>query len=80
MNSILSENIKATENICEKYNVIELYAFGSVVNGRFNEQRDIDFMVLFKPMNSVVYADNYFEIADKFEELFCRRVDLITVK
>jgi uncharacterized protein len=80
MNRILTDNIKAIENICEKHNVKEMYAFGSVSTGRFTEQSDIDLLISFNPMNSIEYADNYFEIADKFEELFGRPVDLITDK
>jgi hypothetical protein len=31
-------------------------------------------------MDYGTYADNYFSVAEKFEEIFCRPVDLITDK
>ena len=55
-------------------------AFGSIVMGTFSEESDIDLLVSFTPMDYGDYADNYFILADKFEALFNRPVDLITEK
>jgi predicted nucleotidyltransferase len=62
------------------YNVKSLFAFGSVCTSKFNDESDIDLLITFKPMEYGDYADTYFEIAEKFENLFHRPVDLITEK
>jgi hypothetical protein len=60
--------------------VRSLFAFGSVCTDKFNDKSDIDLLVAFKPMDHVEYADAFFELADKFEKLFERQVDLVTEK
>ena len=62
------------------HNVKSLFAFGSICTDKFNDSSDIDLIVSFKPMGYGDYADNYFYLADKFEEIFQRPVDLITDK
>jgi len=80
MNAIISKNIDHIKAICIDYNVEELFVFGSVVTNQFNDESDIDLLIKFKPMEPADYADNYFEIADRFEEIFQRPIDLVTVK
>ncbi|MCK9421495.1 MAG: nucleotidyltransferase domain-containing protein [Bacteroidales bacterium] len=62
------------------YNVKSLFAFGSVCTDKFNDQSDIDLLIAFNSMDYGDYADTYLTLADKFEELFKRPVDLITDK
>jgi predicted nucleotidyltransferase len=66
--------------LCAKYHVRDLYAFGSVLDGSFNETSDIDFLVSFKAMGHDDYAECYLDLADEFENIFGRRVDLLTEK
>lgn len=80
MHQIIDKNIKEINKLCILYNVNSLYAFGSVCTNKFNDESDIDLLISFKPMSYGDYADNYFTIADKFEELFNRQVDLVTDK
>ena len=61
-------------------NVKSLFAFGSVCDDNFGDSSDIDLLISFDPMEYADYADNYFLIADEFEEIFHRPVDLITDK
>ena len=68
------------KSLCIVHNVKALFAFGSVVTDHFSDSSDIDLLISFKPMELGDYADNCFEIADKFEEIFNRSVDLITEK
>ncbi len=68
------------KTLCMLHNVSTLFAFGSVCTDRFNEKSDIDLLISFKPMDYGDYADTYFDLADKFENLFNRPVDLITDK
>jgi len=80
MNDIIDNNIDKIKDICKKHNINSLFAFGSVLNEKFNDKSDIDLLVSFKPLEFGEYADNYFETAESFEKIFNRRVDLITEK
>lgn len=67
--------------LCRKYNVKELYAFGSVLDeSKFTNESDVDLLVDFNEIELLKYADNYFEFADSLEELFKRKVDLLTIR
>ena len=68
------------QELCKLHNVRSLFAFGSVCTDQFNEHSDIDLLVSLKPMDYGDYADTFFTLADKFENLFQRPVDLITDK
>ncbi|MDE7457895.1 MAG: nucleotidyltransferase domain-containing protein, partial [Muribaculaceae bacterium] len=60
------------------YKVRKLYAFGSILTPRFNENSDVDILVDF---NSEIdynnYADNYFDFHNALRTLFGREVDLV---
>jgi len=64
-------------NLCKKYNVNSLYAFGSVLTNRFNEQSDIDMIVSFKEIPLESYADNYFDLKFTLQDVLQRSVDLL---
>jgi predicted nucleotidyltransferase len=80
MHALIDENINQIRQLCIEHHVKGLFAFGSIVQGTFSEESDIDLIVSFTPMDFGDYADNYFILADKFEALFNRSVDLITEK
>ena len=80
MQSLLSDNIDKIKSLCIANNVRSLFAFGSVCTDRFTDKSDIDLLISFKPMDYGDYADTYFDLAEKFEELFRRPVDLVTDK
>ena len=80
MQRIITDNKYAIESLCRHYHVQSLAVFGSVCTDRFNDESDIDLLISFQPMDFGDYADYYFELTDKFEELFHRRVDLVTEK
>jgi predicted nucleotidyltransferase len=79
MNSIIERNKEKIIELCEKYNVNQLFAFGSVCTDEFNDESDIDLLVEFNPMDFVKYSDNYFELSEMLEHLFNRKVDLLTI-
>lgn len=62
------------------HNVKSLFVFGSAFTDQFYDNSDIDLLISFKPMDYGDYADAYFDLADKFEKLFQRPVDLVTDK
>ena len=80
MQRLLSDNIDKIKSLCIAHNVKSLFAFGSVCTDRFTDKSDVDLLISFKPMDYGDYADSYFNLAEKFEDLFHRPVDLVTDK
>ncbi|KAF0200216.1 MAG: hypothetical protein FD170_3656 [Bacteroidetes bacterium] len=80
MQRLLIENIDKIRALCISHNVKSLFAFGSVCTDKFNEESDIDLLISFNPMEFGEYADTYFQIAEEFESILNRPVDLITDK
>jgi predicted nucleotidyltransferase len=80
MQRLLSDNIDKIKDLCLTHHVKSLFAFGSVCTDKFNDKSDVDLLISFKPMDYGDYADTYFLLADKFEDLFLRPVDLVTDK
>ena len=65
-------------SICEALGVERLYLFGSATQeSRLAEVRDLDFLVEFKPLPPVEYAQKYFLLMERLEELFHSPVDLV---
>lgn len=74
---------KYTPNIaalCKQHKVSKLFAFGSALTNRFNNESDIDMVVDFQDVDLVEYADNYFSLKDSLSRLFGREVDLLEDK
>ncbi len=63
-------------NLAREFAIKELYLFGSVLRPDFNEQSDIDIMVSFRDNVHYSYFD-FFEIRERFKNIFQRDVDLI---
>ena len=80
MQRLISDNIDKIKSLCIAHNVKSLFAFGSVCTDRFTDKSDVDLLISFKPMDYGDYADTYFNLAEKFEDLFHRQVDLVTDK
>ena len=55
-----------------------MYVFGSVCTDSFDNNSDIDILISFKEISIEKYTDNFFDLHYKLEELFSRKVDLIT--
>jgi predicted nucleotidyltransferase len=80
MQKLLIDNMERIKELCMTHQVENLFAFGSVCTEKFNEKSDVDLLITFKPMDYGDYADTYFELAEKFEKLFNRHVDLVTYR
>lgn len=78
MNRILIDRINDLKNLCEIYQVKKMYAFGSVCTDNFNENSDIDFLISFDKLSFDQYTTNYFDLHYKLQDLFNRRIDLLT--
>ncbi len=74
-------NARKTEldEACRRYGVAKLEVFGSSAVGTFDPNRsDLDFLVSFTEEARPKAFDNYFGLHERLEELFGRRVDLLT--
>lgn len=75
--NLLQENTEQIGKLCANYKVKNLYAFGSVLTKRFNEQSDIDFLVSFENVELENYADNYYDLKFSIQKLLNREIDLL---
>jgi predicted nucleotidyltransferase len=61
---------------CEKWNIIELSIFGSVLRDDFGPHSDIDVLVSLAPHTGLGLFD-WVQMIDELEGLFGRKVDLV---
>ena len=79
-NRILIHSHDSISALCRKHRVRRLYAFGSVLTPRFNEDSDVDFLVEFNTAEIQDYLTNYFELKHGLESTLGRSVDLVEEK
>lgn len=76
---ILKDNIQQLVEICRKHHVSKLFVFGSAITKKFNlESSDIDLMVKLLPMSPEEKGEHLLDLWDELEDLFQRKVDLLT--
>ncbi len=56
--TVIDEHINDINKLCSTYKVKQLFAFGSVLTEKFNNDSDIDLVVDFEPIDVSLYADN----------------------
>lgn len=73
------EKLPEVIRLLKEHHVKRAYAFGSVTNGKFTDKSDIDLLVTFEyEPDPLVSGENWWELYFKLEELFNRKVDLLT--
>jgi predicted nucleotidyltransferase len=66
-------------SLCRRYRVRRLEVFGSAATEAFlPATSDLDFIAEFNNTQAADYPDRFFDFAEALEELFHRRVDLLT--
>lgn len=76
---VIQQHRAKLAELCRQFKARRLAVFGSAVKGTFSSDRsDLDFLVTLDAVPPAEYADNYFGLANGLEELFRRRVDLVT--
>ena len=75
--TLISQFSNDIQQLCSKYKVRRLYAFGSVLTDKFDKGSDVDLIVDFEPLNIDQYADNYFDLKFALEDTLSRSVDLL---
>jgi predicted nucleotidyltransferase len=78
MQRLIKDKLNELKKLCQDYDVKTLYVFGSACTDKFNDKSDIDILISFKDISIEKYTDNYFELHYKLEELFNRKIDLLT--
>jgi len=78
MVGIIEEHRAELEELCQRYCVKTLEAFGSMADGAFDNSRsDLDFLVEFLPEAASRSFSGYFDFKHALETLFARKVDLV---
>lgn len=77
--NFLDRHIERIFELCRLHKVKSLYAFGSVLTPRFNEDIDVDLLVDFNESEIPLlnFGDNFFGLQFALEDMFGRKVDLI---
>jgi len=57
--------------------VRSLFAFGSVVSDKLNNNSDIDLVVDIENSDPITYSENYFNLKSQLENIFARPIDLL---
>jgi len=76
----LDKYIEKIELLCKSHKVKTLFAFGSVITNKFREDSDIDLIVEIKTNDPIEYAENYFDLKFKLEDLLNKQIDLLEQK
>lgn len=72
----ISIDEKTISDIAAKYGLQELSVFGSSIRDDFNENSDIDLIVVFRDSKAISLFD-LMDIQEFFEAKFSRKVDLV---
>jgi predicted nucleotidyltransferase len=79
MQPIITENREKIAELCRTHHVRRLSVFGSAVRDDFDPERsDVDLLVDFASLSELEYAPNYFDFLKNLDELFGRKVDLVS--
>jgi prevent-host-death family protein len=70
----------ALAEFCRRHGVHELYLFGSILNDEFDDDSDVDVMIETNDADAPQSFGESFAMADELEEIFGRKVDLLTKK
>ena len=74
---LIYTHIQQIADLCRKYKVNKLFAFGSILTPRFNSQSDIDLLVDFNKDQITDYFSNFFDLKYELEAILGREVDLV---
>lgn len=81
MTELIQNKLDDIISLCKKHRVNAISVFGSAAKGTLNEDSDIDLLVEFSQEIDVLdYADNYFSLLEQLQDIFNRKVDLVSIK
>jgi len=76
----LDNYIDQIKVLCDQNKVKLLYVFGSVLTYQFNEKSDVDMLVDIALSDPIDYAESYFDLKFKLQDLLKRPIDLLEEK
>jgi uncharacterized protein len=77
---LLRSKREAIAEVCARYGVARLEAFGSALREDFNlGKSDVDLLVEFGPMEPYARVDAYFGLRDELRALLNQEIDLVMV-
>ena len=76
----INHRLDKIKEICKNYRVNAAYVFGSVLTDKFSDKSDIDLVVDFERNDFHGSFDQFMGFKTDMEQLFQRRVDLISQK
>ena len=81
VNQLIAQKLDQLKDLCRKYDVQRLDLFGSGLRTDFDPQRsDLDFVVEFRNWSVENAFDRYFGLMLDLEELFGRKIDLVSYR
>jgi len=78
--NLLEKYNDSIDKVCKSSNVKNLFTFRSILTDKFNNESDIDLIVSFDTSDPIEYAENYFELKFKLENILGRPIDLLEQK
>ncbi|MBN1924467.1 MAG: nucleotidyltransferase domain-containing protein [Prolixibacteraceae bacterium] len=76
----INDYIGDINKLCKQHNVKTLFVFGSILTGKFKPESDIDFIVDINSTDPIEYAENYFDLKFKLQDLLKKPIDLLEQK
>ena len=81
MQQLVEDNLAAITDLCRRYAVRKLDLFGSATENNFDpESSDLDFLVEFDHYTPANAADRFLGLMVELEDLFGRKIDLVSSK
>ena len=80
MASKLDLKTEQLQQLCKKFNVKELYLFGSATTDKFSADSDLDFIVKFNRRGFEGAFDQFIDFKQKLEQIYGRPIDLYHLK
>ena len=80
MASVIEDKRQVIAELCERYGVVRLEAFGSALRDDFKPgESDLDLLVEFGPMEPYARVDAYFGMLEDLRALLGLEIDLVMV-
>lgn len=81
MIKLVADKMDEIISLCKKHNVSSFALFGSAAKNAMTSKSDVDFLVEFSDELEVLdYADNYFSFLEDLENIFGKKIDLVSLK
>ena len=78
MHAVLAQHRSQIDEICRRYGVRSLAAFGSVLRDDFGPESDVDLLVEFERQPGLDAFSQYFGLKEELESAIGRPIDLVS--